>query len=205
MSFLTKIAPIVAVLSFILALIAYFFPNSADFVSTALPMVSSFIDNITSGLGPASGLGPIISGILFYVAIFVIILVLAGILYFLYIYLDDEFIFKFKGISILKGGISEFDRDLIESVNFGKSSDSLITRIKEKSDMIRHIAKSKYDSNLLQSSYLRFINPKEQYDKDLISIQQLEEFRISFVKTLISEKAFRKSLKNLYIMLYLLD
>lgn len=211
MSFIKYIASITAILAFLLGLIQYFFPNSNDFLSTVLPMASSFIDSLTSF---TSGLGPIIGAILFYVVTFGIMLFLAGIIYFIYTYLDKTFIYRFKGIYILKGGIKEFDQKLIESFNSERSKESLITKIKEKSEMLKHTAKSNYDSYSIQPTYQSVLfrstpNLKEQakrtYNKNLIDIQKLEDLRIRFVKTLISEKTFRNGLKQLYTNNYLLS
>lgn len=97
--------------------------------------------------------------------------------------------------------LAQFDQSLITAVKNGNSSESLISQIKEHSELNRQGSKKGYDNILsgnhsTNSTFLE--ESKANYDKELTYIQRIEDLQIRFVKREINEETFIKEIKQLY-------
>ena len=98
--------------------------------------------------------------------------------------------------------ISEFDQGLINSVKNNESSESLILKIKEHSNINREGSKKGYEaivSGEKSKNNPEFLDEvKENYHKELEYIKKIENLQISFAKREIDEETFIKKLTILY-------
>ena len=134
--------------------------------------------NIDSGIKKAMFVGLGLLGIL----------VLVGVILFLT---------NTPGVSV----ISEFDQSLISSVNNGESSEIIISKIKNNSEINRQNSKTGYDELVSgdQSNDPGFLNEvKTNYDRELAYIQKIEDLQIKFANREINEETFIKEINRIY-------
>jgi hypothetical protein len=107
----------------------------------------------------------------------------------------------FSNTSVVSG-ISEFDKSLLTSVKNGESSDSLISKIKDYSNINRQNSKTGYDelvSGIQSNDNATFLtDAKNNYDKELAYIQKIEDLQIKFANREINEETFIKDINKLY-------
>ena len=98
--------------------------------------------------------------------------------------------------------LSKFDQELINSVRNGESSESLIVKIKEYSELNRQGSKEAYEhivsGNQSDDNSTFKEESKANYEKEQTYIQKIEDLQIRFVKREITEEAFIPELKKLY-------
>jgi hypothetical protein len=97
--------------------------------------------------------------------------------------------------------VAPFDQSLIKAVKNGNSTESLISQIKEHSELNRQGSKKGYDDVVsgIQSNNSTFIEEsKANYEKELTYILKIEDLQIRFAKREISEDTFIKEIKQLY-------
>ena len=98
--------------------------------------------------------------------------------------------------------VSEFDQELINSVRNGESSESLIVKIKEYSDLNLEGSKEAYEhlvsGNQSDDNSTFKEEAKVNYEKEQAYIQKIEDLQIRFAKREITEETFITELKKLY-------
>lgn len=101
-------------------------------------------------------------------------------------------------------GLPSFDKSLLNSVKNGESSETLVAKIKDYSELNKQNSKTAYDTLISgdksDNSSAFQSQAKTNYDKELDYIQKIENVQMQFANREIDEKTFIKEIKQVYAL-----